>query len=143
MPLLTKLKYKEYKKNYNAINKVMLNEKAREYYNNNSEEIKWKINVKVSCECGEEISKSNLLRHQRTKKHQEALNNLNNINNVSLQTDDIREDGKQKPDKKFKQNSYEEIRKLVEDSEGNDIVKEVKNKKKNSNEKSYNFKLFD
>ena len=92
---------------------------------------------------GEEISKSNLLRHQRTKKHQEALNNLNNINNVSLQTDDIREDGKQKPDKKFKQNSYEEIRKLVEDSEGNDIVKEVKNKKKNSNEKSYNFKLFD
>ena len=52
MPLLTKLKYKEYKKNYNAINKVMLNEKAREYYNNNSEEIKWKINVKVSCECG-------------------------------------------------------------------------------------------
>ena len=50
---------------------------------------------------------------------------------------------KQKPDKKFKQNSYEEIRKLVEDNEGNDIVKEVKNKKKNSNEKSYNFKLFD
>ena len=36
---------------------------------------------------------------------------------------------KQKPDKKFKQNSYEE-RKLVEDSDGNDIVKEVKNKKK-------------
>ena len=51
---------------------------------------------------------------------------------------------KQKPDKKFKQNSYEEIRKLVEDNEANDVVKEVKNKKENnSKEISYNFKLFD
>ena len=50
---------------------------------------------------------------------------------------------KTKPDKKFKQNSYEEIRKLVEDNEGNNIVKEVKNKKKNNQEISYNFKLFD
>ena len=50
---------------------------------------------------------------------------------------------KTKPDKKFKQNSYEEIRKLVEDNEGNDVVKEVKNKKKNNKEISYNFKLFD
>ena len=65
--IINKTKIQEYKKNYNAINKVMLNEKAREYYNNNSEEITRKINVKVSCECGEEISKSNLLRHQRTK----------------------------------------------------------------------------
>ena len=50
---------------------------------------------------------------------------------------------KTKPDKKFKQNSYEEIRKLVEDNEGNSIVKEVKNKKKNNKKISYNFKLFD
>ena len=50
---------------------------------------------------------------------------------------------KQKPDKKLKQNSYEEIRKLVDDNEGNDVVKEVKNKKKNNQEISYNFKLFD
>ena len=56
-------------------------------------------------------------------------------------------------DKKFKQNSYEEIRKLVEDNEGNDavaslgrsrndVVKDIKNKKKNNKEISYNFKLF-
>ena len=50
---------------------------------------------------------------------------------------------KPKPDKKFKQNSYEEIRKLVEDNEGNDVVKDIKNKKKNNKEISYNFKLFD
>ena len=51
---------------------------------------------------------------------------------------------KQPKEKKFKQNSYEEIRKLVEENEGNTIVKEVKkNKKKNHKENSYNFKLFD
>ena len=50
---------------------------------------------------------------------------------------------KKPQEKKFKQNSYEEIRKLVEDNEGNDVVKEVKNKKKNNKEISYNFKLFD
>ena len=47
-------------------------------------------------------------------------------------------------EKKFKQNSYEEIRKLVEDNDGNNIVKEVRNKKKNNTkENTYNFKLFD
>ena len=34
---------------------------------------------------------------------------------------------KKPKEKKFKQNAYEEIRKLVEDNEGNDIVKEIKN----------------
>ena len=50
---------------------------------------------------------------------------------------------KQPKEKKFTQNSYEEIRKLVEDNEGNNIVKEVKNKKKNNKEIPYNSKLFD
>ena len=51
---------------------------------------------------------------------------------------------KQPKEKKFKQNSYEEIRKLVEDGEDTNIVKEIKNKKKNNNKEiSYNFKLFD
>ena len=47
---------------------------------------------------------------------------------------------KQPKEKKFKQSSYEEIRKLVEDGEDTNIVKEVRNKKKNnSKEISYNF----
>ena len=50
---------------------------------------------------------------------------------------------KKPKERKFKQNSYEEIRKLVEENEGNNIVKEIKNKKKNNQEISYNFKLFD
>ena len=54
---------------------------------------------------------------------------------------------KKPKEKKFKQNSYEEIRKLVEESnpenqEINSIVKN-KNKKTNSKEKIYNFKLFE
>ena len=51
---------------------------------------------------------------------------------------------KPKKDKKFKQNAYEEVRKLVEDNEENDTVKEVKTKKKNNiKENPYKFKLFD
>ena len=50
---------------------------------------------------------------------------------------------KPKKEKKFKQNSYEEIRKLIEDNEGNDVVKEVKGKKKQQPENTYKFKLFD
>ena len=50
---------------------------------------------------------------------------------------------KPKKEKKLKQNAYEEIRKLVEDNEGNDIVKEVKGKKKQQPENTYRFKLFD
>ena len=50
---------------------------------------------------------------------------------------------KKPKEKKFKQNSYEEIRKLVDENEVNNIVKEVKSKKNNNKENTYNFKLFD
>ena len=48
---------------------------------------------------------------------------------------------KPKQEKKFKQNSYEEIRKLVEDNEGNEIVKNINNKKKNKSENNNKFSL--
>ena len=50
---------------------------------------------------------------------------------------------KKPKEKKFKQNSYEEMRKLVDENEVINIVKEVKSKKKNNKENTYNFKLFD
>ena len=50
---------------------------------------------------------------------------------------------KPKKENKFKQNAYEEIRKLVEDEDNNNTVKEVRNKKKNVKENPYKFKLFD
>ena len=51
---------------------------------------------------------------------------------------------KPKKEKKFKQNAYEEIRKLVDNNEVDEAVKEVKGKKKTNNkENPYKFKLFD
>ena len=50
---------------------------------------------------------------------------------------------KKPKEKKFKQNAYKEIRKLVDNNEGNDIVKDIKSKKNNNKENTYNFKLFD
>ena len=52
---------------------------------------------------------------------------------------------KPKQEKKFKQNSYEEIRKLVEDAGDNEVVNNIKNKKKNKSENNikFSFKLFD
>ena len=52
---------------------------------------------------------------------------------------------KQKPEKKFKHNSYEEIRKLVEenDVERQQINSIVKNKKKTKQDNKFNFKIFD
>ena len=50
---------------------------------------------------------------------------------------------KTKKENKFKQNAYEEIRKLIEENEGNEVVKEIQTKKKQNPENKYNFKLFD
>ena len=51
---------------------------------------------------------------------------------------------KPKKEKKFKQNAYEERRKLVDNNEVDEAVKEVKGKKKTNNkENPYKFKLFD
>ena len=51
---------------------------------------------------------------------------------------------KPKKEKKFIQNAYEEIRKLVDNNEVDETVKEVKGKKKTNNkENPYKFKLFD
>ena len=52
---------------------------------------------------------------------------------------------KKPKEKKFKQNAYEEVRKLIEQNEGNDTVNEikVKNKAKKQEHIKFNFNLFD
>ena len=51
---------------------------------------------------------------------------------------------KPKPDKKFKQNSYEEIRKLVEDGGEMTLKETIKTKKdNNNNDNKIKFNLFD
>ena len=69
--------YKEYRQEYRQRDEVVERRK-----------------LKVVCICGCKVRKDDIRRHERTKKHQEALNNLNNINNVQLQSDVIREVGK-------------------------------------------------
>ena len=49
---------------------------------------------------------------------------------------------KKPKEKKFKQNAYEEIRKIVDDDEGNSIVKEVKQKGKKQENIKFKFNLF-
>ena len=97
-----KERYKPTKQKYKDNNRDNINEKGRDYYNERKEEICNKnkkrydeiTSVKVTCEvCGTVHNKKNKPLHLRSKKHQEALNNLNNINNVQLQSDDIREAG--------------------------------------------------
>ena len=50
---------------------------------------------------------------------------------------------KPKQDKKFKQNSYEEIRKIVEDGGEMKLKETIKTKKDNKNENKIKFNLFD
>ena len=97
-----KERYYPTKKIYRENNRDILNEKNREYYNTKKEEINIKhkkrydeiTSSKMTCEvCRTIHNKKNKPLHLRSKKHQEALNNLNNRNNVSLQSDNLREAG--------------------------------------------------
>jgi len=48
-------------------NKEKIKEKNKEYYEKNKE----KINEKITCPCGSVVSKKDIRRHERTKKHQQ------------------------------------------------------------------------
>ena len=77
------LKMKEYQKNnkhkiqermkeYQKNNKLKIQEQKKEYRENN----KPKLNAKVKCECGCEIVKQNLKKHQARKKHLDKMKNI-------------------------------------------------------------------
>jgi len=82
-----KLKIQEREKEYRDNNKLKIQKKDKDYYENNKPKIqeyqkeyresnKLKLNEKVKCECGCEISKSNLNRHQATTKHLDKMKNI-------------------------------------------------------------------
>ena len=93
--------HKEERKAYPSSQKEVKAKYNKEYYNANKEQSchkhkEWvaKNNVKILCEiCNREYPKYNRAHHIQRKYHLDALNNLDN-NNISLQADDIREDGK-------------------------------------------------
>ena len=64
---------KEYKKQYYNDNKNIFNERSLQYYYDNKKEINEKTKEKVICECGYEITKCNLKRHQKSDKHIKLL----------------------------------------------------------------------
>ena len=87
---------------YKENNRDSINEKNREYYRERKDVICEKnrqryneiTSEKMTCEvCGTIHNKKNKPLHLRSKKHQEALNNLNNSNNVHQQSDIIPTDG--------------------------------------------------
>jgi hypothetical protein len=61
-------KIKQYHKQYKQDNKDKLSQKSKQYYQDNKE--KWtRGSVKNKCECGSIVSKYNLTRHKKSKKH--------------------------------------------------------------------------
>ena len=82
-----KPKIQEYHKEYYEANKQKIQERSKDYRDNNKLKIqkkkkdyreanKLKLNEKVKCECGCEINKSNLNRHQARKKHLDKMKNI-------------------------------------------------------------------
>ena len=70
---------KERKLKYYQNNIELISFKAKEYYEANKEKIIKRQNEKVKCECGCEISKCNEIRHKKSLKHQEYINNISTI----------------------------------------------------------------
>ncbi len=58
---------------YYIANKTTIAIQKKDYYKKNRD----KILVKTKCECGRYISKNQMLRHQRTKVHQQYLELIN------------------------------------------------------------------
>jgi DNA anti-recombination protein RmuC len=64
-----KEKLKEYNKEYNEKHKEKIKENKKEYYETNKSTILKNMKELVKCECGCEVIKKVLKRHQKTKKH--------------------------------------------------------------------------
>lgn len=62
-----------YIENYPCINIMVPGRKQKDYYQTIKKELSEKHKVKVICECGSSVRKSDLPRHCRTKKHKELV----------------------------------------------------------------------
>jgi len=69
-------KMKENNKNYYKNNKEEINQKNKNYKDNNKDKINNDKKKKINCECGCKITKNNLSRHLKSKKHQNYINNI-------------------------------------------------------------------
>mgnify|MGYP003679851819 CR=1 FL=1 len=71
--LKNKDKIKEIQKEYYQDNKDKLKEKQKEYRLQNKDKFKEINKVKITCECGCLIRKSNILKHKQSKKHLDLI----------------------------------------------------------------------
>jgi len=69
-------KYIEYHKNRYIEKKDKIRELQKQYEINNADKIRERKSQKITCECGCEISRGNIVSHRKTKKHIDILNNL-------------------------------------------------------------------
>ena len=69
-------KISEQKKEWYEANKDKISEQKKGYYDTNKDKISEHKKEKVICECGCEISRTNLSRHRKTKFHQEFIQSL-------------------------------------------------------------------
>jgi predicted GIY-YIG superfamily endonuclease len=78
-----KEKHKEYAKEWYIINKEHLSKQRKEYYIINKEEIyknKKEYNkLRFVCVCGSDVKKATKLRHERSKKHIDFIENQNDL----------------------------------------------------------------
>ena len=66
----------------NCVNQTIPLQTRHEHYLNNKERILNDKKMKITCECGCQISKRHIARHRQSVKHQNLINNMNNnINN--------------------------------------------------------------
>jgi hypothetical protein len=68
--------HKEYNKEYQETNKEKLKKYMKEYQETNKTTILKKKKEKIKCECGCEVTKSNLKQHQRTQKHIDLIQSI-------------------------------------------------------------------
>ena len=80
-----KTEISEYKKQYYQNNKTEIYENKKQYYQNNKNLINENAKQKHNCACGGKFSNCHKSRHEKTKKHQNYINNSKTlINNGTL-----------------------------------------------------------
>ena len=73
----TGLTEKEYFKQYREEHKNILNEYIKQYNEEHKDELNEKKRQKITCECGCIVTKNNLARHSKSKKHIIFMEKLN------------------------------------------------------------------
>ena len=73
---------KEKAKEYYQDNKEKMKEKNKNYYQDNKKRISERYKVKMTCECGSIVRKSDIAKHRHTLKHKKYMDNINEVSKI-------------------------------------------------------------